>query len=229
MTHALHVIEAASYALASAAAGLPASIGGNVPPLPKPPALEALLLESPTLLIVALAAVALAAFFGFRAQGQASRGMLIAGIAILLAGALFLLSRFVTTPRETMATQTRELVRAVAEVDTSALRELIAPDARLIAGRFRVVAGMDGASREQIIAGVQDTIGRQHRIDDWAVLKLQATQDGPAVGRTQTQVRVNAPPTGLNFSWWKIDWRLQEDGQWRVVGIEPLFISGVGG
>lgn len=227
MIHSHQVVEAASHALASAATGLPASIGGNVPPLPKPPALESLLLESPTLLIVALAAVALAAFFGFRAQGQSSRGSLIAGIALVLAGALFLLSRMVTTPREKMATQTRELVRAAAEVDIPALNELMVPDARLITGRFRVIAGMDGASREQIIAGVEERIGGRYRVDEWAVLKLQATQDGPAVGRTQTQVRVNAG--GLNFSWWKIDWRLQEDGQWRVVGIEPLFISGVGG
>lgn len=227
MAHSIQLVNAASHALASAAEGLPASIGGNVPPLPKPPILESLVFESPTLLIVALAAVALAAFFGFRAQGQTSRGSLIAGAAIILAGALLLVSRLVTTPREHMQQRTRDLVRAVAEVDIPALNGLLAPDARLIADRFRVVAGMDGASREQIIAGVQDTIGRQHRVEDWAVLKLQATQDGPAVGRTQTQVRVNSG--GINFSWWKIDWRLQEDGQWRAVGIEPLFISGVGG
>ncbi len=227
MAHSIQLVNAASHALASAAEGLPASIGGNVPPLPKPPILESLVFESPTLLIVALAAVALAAFFGFRAQGQTSRGSLITGAAIILAGALLLVSRLVTTPREHMQQRTRDLVRAVAEVDIPALNGLLAPDARLIADRFRVVAGMDGASREQIIAGVQDTIGRQHRVEDWAVLKLQATQDGPAVGRTQTQVRVNSG--GINFSWWKIDWRLQEDGQWRAVGIEPLFISGVGG
>lgn len=227
MAHSIQLVNAASHALASAAEGLPASIGGNVPPLPKPPALESLVFESPTLLIVALAAVALAAFFGFRAQGQTSRGSLIAGTAIVVAGALLLVSRLVTTPREHMQQRTRDLVRAVAEVDIPALNALIAPDARLIAGRFRVVAGMDGADREQIIAGVEERIGGRYRVDDWAVLKLQATQDGPAVGRTQTQVRVNAG--GLNFSWWKIDWRLQADGQWRVVGIEPLFISGVGG
>lgn len=227
MTRTLHLVEAVSCALTSGASGLPASIGGNVPPLPKPPALESLVFESPTLLIVALGAVALAAFFGFRAQGQTSRGSLIAGMAIVLSGALLLVSRLVTTPREHMQQRTRELVRAVAEVNIPALNGLLAPDARLIADRFRVVAGMDGADREQIIAGVEERIGGRYRVEDWAVLKLQATQDGPAVGRTQTQVRVNAG--GLNFSWWKIDWRLQEDGQWRVVGIEPLFISGVGG
>lgn len=215
-------LAALGQSLSSGALALPASIGGNVPPLPKPPALESLLFESPALLIIALVVLALAGFFGFRAQGRASRGALLAGISLLLAGALYLMSALITTPREQMANRTRELVRAVAEADLAMLESLLDPDARLVWIRQSTIY-----TRPQLLERVRQDMGERYRVEDWAILKLQATRDGPRVGRTQTQVRVNAG--GLNFSWWKIDWRLGDDGQWRVVGIEPLFIGGLGG
>ncbi len=215
-------IAAASHSLASGACGLPASIGGSVPPLPKPPALESLLFESPSTPIIALFVIALALFFGLRAQGHASRGLICAGLALLLAGILFLISTLVTTPREHMAQRTRDLVRAATEVDIPTLESLIAPDARLFWPRRA-----EPFTRTDILERVRRDLGDNYRVESWAVLKMQAVRDGPTVGRTQTQVRINAG--GINFSWWKIDWRLGDDDQWRVVGIEPLFISGLSG
>lgn len=218
-----HVVAAAHAAMV--ATGLPASIGGRVAPLPAAPALEVALFESPLAVVFALVVLSLAAFFVLRSRGGAA--FVGAGVGLALAAGVFVVSVIVTTPRERMSSGTRELVRAAVEVDAGALRELLAPDARLVSGKFRSVAGMDSVGREQIISGVEDVVGQRYGVEKWAVLKVQATRDGPNVGRTQVQVRVEAG--GMSFSWWKIDWRLEDDGVWRVVGIEPLFISGVGG
>lgn len=207
--------------------GLPASIGGNVPALPGAPAVEVLLFESPTPAIIALVVAGLAAFFAMRARGQAGRGALVGGGLALVAAGLVAMASLVVTPREAMSTRTRELVRAVATVDVATLRELLAPDARMINDRFPLLRDIDASSRDEILANVQEHLGREHAVQDWAILKMQAKRDGPNAGRTQTQVRVDAG--GPNFSWWRIDWRLEEDGQWRVIGIEPLFIGGLGG
>lgn len=206
--------------------GMPASIGGNVPALPKPPALEAVVFESPLLAAVALVVVGIATVFTLRASGKDRIGVVIGGAMVVAAGALLVTAAMVETARERMSRRTRELVRATATVDVEALRELLAADARLVGDRVPLVRGLDARSRDEILSLVQTHIGGE-RVDDWAVLKMQAKRDGPNAGRTQTQVRVDAG--GPNFSWWRIDWRMDEDGEWRVIGIEPLFIGGLGG
>jgi hypothetical protein len=209
-----------------AAVGMPASIGGNVPALPKPPALEAMVFETPLLASVALVVAGLAAVFTLRASGKGRLGLVIGGVMVICAGGLLVTAAMVETARERMSRRTRELVRATATVDVNALRGLLAPDARLVGDRIALARGLDADSREEILSLVQTHIGGE-RVDDWAVLKMQAKRDGPNTGRTQTQVRVDIG--GPNFSWWRIDWRLDEDGEWRVIGIEPLFIGGLGG
>lgn len=219
--------DVAGRMIVEAATGLPASIGGNVPALPGAPAVQVLLFESPTPAIIALVVAGLAAFFALRARGQAGRGALVGGGLAFVAAGLVAMASLVVTPREAMSTRTRELVRAVATVDVAKLRELLAPDARMINDRFPLVRDIDASSRDEILTRVEENLGRNQQVQDWSILKMQAKRDGPNAGRTQTQVRVDVG--GPNFSWWRIDWRLDEDGQWRVIGIEPLFISGMGG
>lgn len=209
-------------ALGATAAGVPAAIGGNVPPLPDPPAFDRYVLESPWLLAGGLAAVALVVLYAMRSQGKTRTGLVAAGVGLLLAGAIVAAGALIETPREIMTRQTRDLVRATATVDVPALEGLLAPDARLYWLERR-----SSVDRAQLLERVRSDLGRSYTVRDWAILKLDAALDGPAVGRTQAQVRVDPAEGGVHFSWWRIDWRREPDGSWRVIGIEPLFVQGL--
>ena len=219
---------AGTRALGAGATGMPASIGGSVPPLPKPPAVEVVAFESPLFAAIALVVAGLAVAWALRGGSRAKLGRLAAGGLAIVAGGLMVTAAMVETPREKMSRRTRELVRAAVTADVGTMREILAVDARVRAGeRFRWVGRIEANGRDEIISRVEREIGKELRIENWAVLKLEAKRDGPNVGRTQTQVRVDIG--GPVFSWWRLDWRQDEDGEWRVIGIEPLFLGGVGG
>lgn len=213
---------------AGSGVGIPASIGGSVAPLPRAPAWEVMVLESPLLGAIALVVVGCSLWWTLRASGRGRVGVVAAASAMVLAGVLMVTAAVVETAREAMSRRTRDLVRAAVTGDGVVMREILAEDARVRAGeRFRWVGRIEASGREEIASRVEREVSGALRPEGWGVLKLQAKRDGGNVGRTQVQVRVDAG--GPLFSWWRLDWRLEEDGAWRVMGIEPLFVGGVGG
>ncbi len=197
-----------------------------VPALPAPPVLEHLLLEQPLGLVAALVFFALVAFIVLIRAGQDRRAVIIGASLLLASAAVYALASAVTTTREKLAKQTESLIAAATKADLGALDRMLAGDATLT---FRSPG--PPLHRDQILRLVEQYPGGKTPILAWSVEQMQAAIDGPNTARTQAQVRTEVEAYGYKgpiSSWWRISWR-QDAGtdQWRILGIECLYIPGV--
>jgi hypothetical protein len=190
------------------------------PPLPEGPWIARILLESSGWPASLLALLGLCTFLVMNGRGD---GRALRVLGLWLAGALLLwgLGRMVVTTREEISAATVGLVAAVARADTAEVGRRLSSDASL-EGRL---PGLP-LDRAGLLDRVGATTGRQYPLGSWAVLEVQAFR--PAAGRAQAQalIRVQAKDGGVNFSWWRIDWR-EEGGAWKASRVEPLAIQGV--
>lgn len=193
----------------------------RVPSLPAPPALEHYLLENPWPLVIVLVVAALvaAALLNRRARGR--QALLAAGGLLIVAGAVIAAAALVTTTRETLIQRTRELVDATAKADIAALQDMLASDVEL-----RTFFFDRGRPRGELLDDVRRYMGQEYPVQSHREDSAQATIDGRNAARTQVHVVVRARevtmydvPVG---SWWRIEWRKDDDGQWRVRGLECL-------
>lgn len=205
----------------------------QAPPLqvPEPPLLPHLLLESPTVPALALAAIGVA--LGLIVANRRSRplGLAILAASGLLAAGLLVLADRVTTDREHLALATRRLVRAVERGDTDALAGLLHP-------RAIVRTGVGPAfNRDATLAFVATRLAT-YGIASAPITQLAAALDSRTVARTQVGVRVEStdgPPTP---TWWLITWnRLDpappgsnptsaDQPRWLAIDIKPIKIAG---
>lgn len=202
---------------------IPAQFAGDhpPPPLPASPALERLALENPYPGAVTFLLLGVVAWAALRAKPARRWQALGAGLA--LAGIAWALATFTITTREQLKSLTRRLVDATATVNIDALGDMLAEDAMLTPGSEYAAMTGGGArlNKAGILRAVEETLGNQWRVKEHSVLESQATIDGTRTARTQARVRVVPEATGFpDASWWMIDWRL-DDGEWRVVKIQP--------
>lgn len=219
-----HLLQTGAVTLARAAelvAGLQperllaALTGRGVAPLPKPPALERYLFEQPLPTMVVLSAGAVVAIVVFHRRAQLRRGLLIAGACLALAAGAYALAQAVVTEREILQRESVELVRHVTRADLPRLERVLHPDVTLVANT-RAWGELDRRGILGRVNGLLKTADLRA-----GVLENQAVLDGPNVGRTQLRVRVQ-DPNYIDLAWWRIDWRREPNGYWRVVRIERL-------
>lgn len=173
-----------------------------VSPLPGPPLLDRLLYEMPWPSAIALVVVGIIVFTALNRSGRARLGGGILVGTIVLASGNVLLATFVTTPRETVTARSRELVHAVATVNSSAILAIVHPD-----GQLKEPVRGTRLDREQILHRVREAIPPLG-INSARVVESQAAIDGANVARTQVRVAVDSgtvPP----YSWWRLHWRLE--------------------
>ena len=198
-------------------------VAPSIAPLPAPGLFERLVLESPFALALSLALIGLGGLVALNARGRLRTGLVVLGAAWALGGAAVLASVLVETPRERLIRRTRELVAALARVDTDAMRALIHEDASVEVERLSRFSG-----RDSIIDAASRYLGSTYRLESHATPEVQAVIDGPNAARTQARVRHTGegiPPA----SWWRISWyRPSEREPWVAVEIEPLWIAWVG-
>lgn len=195
--------------------------GASVAPLPSAPLLERFVLENPWPAAILLVLLGIAALVIFNARAKLKPGLISAGVLFVLAGGAYLTSVLVTTPREQMKQATRELVGATARVDLVELERLLSEDLSVRVPRLSRSAG-----KSETINAVESILGSQYRVREHAILEMQATLDGPRLGRTQVRVRVGSD-YGFLPSWWRVDWELGPDGTWSARRVEALWIPGV--
>lgn len=195
--------------------------GANVAPLPPSPVIERVLLDNPWPAVVMFALVGLVGFVVLNGRGKGRQGLVMGLAGLVLAAAAYGVGWVVSTPREQIKQGTRELIDATAGVDIGALDALLDEDVEVFVTRVG-----RGADKDQIIEAVERYLGSTYRVREWSILDLQATLDGPRLGRTQVRVRVTGE-LGVLPSWWRIDWLRQPDGSWVVRRIEALWIPGV--
>ncbi|MFN0132083.1 MAG: hypothetical protein ACKVW3_06075 [Phycisphaerales bacterium] len=217
-------------AIAQLSTSVLAQVGPNgvvISPLPSAPAFERFVLIQPWPLVGVLALAGLAVAFAVRSRWRVA----LAGLLGALAGMVLAAGMMVTTDREKIAAATRALVDATARADIGALAPMLAADVRFVSElALPGVPGVGiGLDRDQLLKQVADKLGREWTLKEHSVLEVQSTLDGPSAGRTQVRVRVVPEATGFpNASWWRIDWRREGDGTWRVIGIRPLHVPMVG-
>ena len=199
---------------------VPTQFFNDQPPpaaLPGSPLFDRLVLERPLVLLVALCAAAGFTLMVAIARDQRRAGATIAALLLLAAAGVFVLSALVQTPREALAARTRTLIAALATVDTPALDDLLADNAVM---RYAFARG--GIGKDAIITHVQRYLGADYALASHSVREMQATLDGPRVGRTQVRVRAISRAGPRLTSWWLLDWTRGDDQAWRVTQITPL-------
>ena len=211
----------------AATAAAPARQGGlsmieppAPPPLPPAPIWERLLLENPWPLAIILAAGAIVAFVSMRHRAPPRHtAAAVAGLALAAVGVLVLAS-LVETAREQMRHQTFELISAAARASVTDTGTLLAPDATLFPP-----GGGAALDRDDILTRVERDLGGAWRLREWAVLECEASVSGDT-GRTQVKVRATPEAAGFpNISWWRLGWRRDPPGPWRVISIEPVSVT----
>lgn len=192
--------------------------------LPEPPALERYLFEQPLLPVALLAFIGLVLLFWLRSRDQTQRGVVVGGGLVLLAGAWFAMATLVRTPREQLGDATRELVGAVATNDQAMLAQRLDDTVKLIF--FEAPTGM---AKPDILRRVDELFrsGSTYALSDWRILAVQRhAQDDGRSGQVQVKVWVRAASFNFpNNSWWRLDFRKDDQGQWRATGIMPLAIQ----
>ncbi len=193
-------------------------------PLPEPGLLTRLLFESEWTLAIALGAAGIFAFLLLNSRGRAKDGLKAAGVAALLAVAALFTSRLVTTEREQMAAMTRDLVAMVARGESAGLRSIFSTDARLTAA-----PGIGEVELDRVLSLTGEFFGPggRYELSDHRIRDLQATTDGPNVGRVQVKVWVKHKGSGwINNSWWLLDYQRDAAGEWKVVELRALAVQG---
>lgn len=188
-------------------------------PLPEAPLLDILLFEQPWILSLPLGVVAIVALFLMNARARLGRGLIIAGSLALLAAAVWVCAALVTTPREHIRRSTRILVDAVASADMPATDAILAPDVRI---RYR---GFEAPSRPALLLAIERAMGPrgQYHLSSWRIAEIQATIDGPGLGRSQVLVRATHAQTAVPASAWVVlKWEREADGRWLCFAVEPI-------
>ena len=192
-------------------------------PLPGPGAFQAWVLERPLAPAVLLLVVGVVLWFILRGQGKEKEGRRAALALGVLGVGVFAAGTLVETTNEKLSARARELVAAVATVNSTQVDGFLASDA---------IAMPWGFSREVIMRRLEADLGRAFPIKEHAVQQVRAKVDGPNLARTQLRVRVvvDSPLYNIpNSSWWMVSWRKEAaTGEWKVIQIEAQQIDGVG-
>ena len=187
----------------------------SIPKLPDPPALEHYVLESPLGLIAALVAFGVVGMWALGRAGKPRLAWPLMGLSLLLAVGVYIASALVTTTREMLMIQTRELVDAAATGNSDVAGGLL--DDGLT---FTVLGRPVNATKTRIIEFVRTDMTTRYKLKEHSISSETATIDGGNVPRTQAMAYPNS-------SWWIIHWRKASDtGLWRVSQIEAQHIQG---
>lgn len=192
-------------------------------PLPPGPIVGRLTLESPAPLIACLVVAALAVWLASREPAR-RRGRVVAGLLVVVALGVGVLASVVETTPERLSRHSKELVAAVAAADADALNRRLDPAVVLITFEREGAEPLD-----MIVQRVATEFAKGGRLElkDYGVLEVQASSETPRRGRVQIKVRATLASGVPGVSWWRLDYHLGDDGEWRVSGIQPLAISGV--
>lgn len=182
---------------------------------PAPSILQRYLLEQPWPLVVVLLLIAVACLLGMlrrRDKTARHRFLIVSSIAAGLAAGVLLLATAVRTDREAIEQTTRELVAAAGPLDPDRLDALIFPDA--------VFTGPDGSvwrtwdeSEPAIRAGSRWVEFKEspHTIRSLRVGVLPSGE-----GVTLMDVRTDVPGAAFFKTKWRLTWRKDAEGEWRM-------------
>lgn len=181
---------------------------------------EHLLLESPWAVMVVCVVVAAMLF----SAGQRRKNKRIqAGglVALVLAVGVFMLAKGVTTDREQLIMNTEALVAATAPLDNAMLDRLLDPSA--------VVTVPDTAvwlNATQLRPRLT-RVAQQFSAGDQQVRTVDAFARDDTWGESAVTVRTDPGGAGPINTGWRLTWRRDPGGGWRVVEIRWMRFNGL--
>jgi len=193
-------------------------------PLPSAPIMESLLFEKPLILGGLLLIAALVAAVRLNSLGRLKQALGIGLLLAALSATIFILAANVETDRERMESRTRKLIGAVSRAETAQIEAMLDDSCRLSAPLITAISDKRG-----ILHLVETNFkpSGTFAVKEAAVLEMQASKDGPNVGRTQVKVRASGTSGGVSVSWWRLDFQLVREDEWTVVGITALDVGGL--
>lgn len=194
-------------------------LGAAPPPLPPPPVIEHWLFERPFVVGPGAFALGLAVFLLLNKRNQAKQGLLVGGGLMALGVVALVLGMTVETSRERVIRHSRELVDALVEGDAATIDSLLSQDLVLSAGAMPIQS-------KPLAMRAVETFQSQVKVTEHGVSATEAmiTSQGNSAA---TQFRVRAVSNyGPGVGWFRLSWRRQPDGQWRIHLIELLRLNG---
>jgi hypothetical protein len=176
--------------------------------------LQRLAFESPVIApaVVLLAGLVAAVVLAQRAKGRAAAGVLI--VAVLLAAGVATASRLVTTDRERVIQQTRDMVAEFGQGDAGAAQTYISPRI-VVAASGEQIRGIDrgmietGVDRlDTVVTGLTPTVRSPTRLSEREIA-------------VELGVRADLRLGGVYPSTWEVVWQDEGDA-WRVVRLNAL-------
>lgn len=204
----------------------PISASSLTPTLVAASLVDQFLFENPWPLIGALVLAGAVAFALLNRKGRITPALFSVVAAIVLSVSVWLAARSVTTDRERVRDLTVSLVDATARVDESTLAPMLASDLTLYL-KVGAITSDTSMDRAATLEQVRRSVGGPYRLKDWRVtsndITISGTQATSRLGVTVT-TEVYAVP---HRSIWRVDWRHEPDGAWRVFAIELLEMPGL--
>lgn len=188
--------------------------------------IDRFLLENPWPLIGALVLAGTIAFSILNRRGKVTPALASIVAAVALSAGVWLAARSVTTDRERVRDLTVALVNAAAKVDESTLASMFASDLTLYltVGAITSDSSMDRAATLQ---QVRRSLGGLYKLKDWRITSNEITSSG---GQASARLSVSVTTEAYAIphrSTWRVDWRREPDGTWRVFAIELLEMPGL--
>ena len=184
--------------------------------IPPPPLWQLLLFEQPWPLVIVLLVSAVLLRHAARQRNQPRMGHVGFGLAVA-AGAVFALAWLVTTDREMLERQTREVVAATeSPTDLATLDRLLSPDAVLTGPGNEIWMEMS-AIRRQL-----EQLGERFPIEQQVIRDIGAQVIDARRGRSAFDLRTYSPhQPGVPYrSVWTLHWHRQDNGDWQIVQVQ---------
>lgn len=190
------------------------------PPLPKGSLIDHYVFESPAAAIALVLLAGLVIWVKFRHTDRSKRGTAAVVLGVATATALGVLASVVTTNAERLRETTARLVADAIQGQSDAVGGVLHEECVLTEPFSR-----DEMDRERILRGVRErlpTLG----IAEHAILQARTHTPNDRFGKVQIKIRVNVKGAGIHFSWWELEYECDASGNWRVIRIKPLSMSG---
>tara|TARA_R110002073_G_scaffold152651_3_gene307458 strand:- start:92769 stop:93392 length:624 start_codon:yes stop_codon:yes gene_type:complete len=193
----------------------------NLPQIESAGPLSRAMFEDPILAVIGLGLLGILLMLALRTRGQHKQGLIVFGLALVVAASMWITSTIVTTDRERISNHATQLVHAVANGDESAMRSLLGESVR-VQTRFAAAQGVD-----KVASLAASRVPRL--VDEYTITEIRADLPGSQIGRTMVKLRVQGNSVPGGSSWWMIHWqRPNTDSEtWNVFYIEPLWIQGI--
>ncbi|MCC6968607.1 MAG: hypothetical protein IT434_00135 [Phycisphaerales bacterium] len=187
---------------------------------------ERFLFENPWPLIGALVLAGAIGFTLLNRKGRITPALASIAAALVLSAGVWLAARLVTTDRERVRGLTVALVDATAKVDESTLGSMLADDLTLYL-KVGAITTDNSMDRTATLQQVRRSLGGLYKLKNWRVISNDITTSG-----TQASSRLSVSVTTEAYaiphrSTWRVDWRREPDGRWRVFAIELLEMPGL--